>query len=406
MAPFTSLAPGVTRPPAKRLRDADIALVCRPTARFVELSDQLKSAGCTVQFYVKPGGALFQVREQGPDLLLLDVQLRDEGGLELCALLTAEEGDALPVIAVAADGDADERAEAMAAGAADFLEPDLSPEALAHRLGLQLRVRYYKHLIRRRNASQAASHEVLSSFAATMQARAEQRSEELSRAQAARMDSERTTGSLLRAESWAAALLTPKGELIEANESFTEGLSLGPDAPPRFTLKRQLPALHPLLHELRASLRRVSLEFEVSPGVWWDAALEPVLDEGGELARIIMLASDTSEARSLRRAGSIKRALLQHCSEAIGATDHRGALSFANPALLTILGLERVPLGENLCTLLVGARAAHELRATLDEAGEAVIQLQTPGRPKVAIRAPAIAEDAFIGRAFYIQPLP
>lgn len=401
LVPRSPLRPGDRSPPPKLLADARVALVFQREDAFAELETRLRGFGCQLSRHHAVGGLAFSLRKEAPELLLLDASLRDEGGLELCQLL-AKDPSTRSLRILIAGGDPD---EAYQAGAADVLEPELGEDALLHRLATQLRLSRYEAAIRRREANVASSQEVLSSFAAAMQDRARRGDEQLNIAQQARLDSERTTGSLLRAESWAAALLTPDGGLIETNETFQSGLGLSEDKLRGQRLQAQLPELAPLLVELRAERRRVSLEFEVRPGLWWDTSMEPVLDDNGNITRIVLLATDTSVQRHLLRQTAIQTSLLNHCDQAVAAVDHRGRVSYANPAFLRLLQRSDPPLGVDIFELLVGPTEAPGLRIELGRSERAKISLLTAAGPiRAKIHSPGIAEDDFIGRAFFINP--
>jgi len=81
------------------------------------------------------GGAegLAAARELRPDLVLLDLNMRDAGGLEVLRALRAERLEARVVIVTVSDAGAD-LAAALQAGADGYLLKDMEPEAMLEAL--------------------------------------------------------------------------------------------------------------------------------------------------------------------------------------------------------------------------------------------------------------------------------
>jgi DNA-binding response OmpR family regulator len=79
--------------------------------------------------------------ERRPDLVLLDMQMPRQDGLETCRLLKARpETESIPVIFVTAGDDAESFARAYAAGAGDFLTKPYVPEQVLARVSLHIRL--------------------------------------------------------------------------------------------------------------------------------------------------------------------------------------------------------------------------------------------------------------------------
>jgi two-component system response regulator MprA len=82
--------------------------------------------------------ALTYVREDEPDLILLDWTLPDFSGLEVCRRMRAS-GIKTPVLMLTARDDIPERVEALDAGADDYLTKPFSIEELLARVRARLR---------------------------------------------------------------------------------------------------------------------------------------------------------------------------------------------------------------------------------------------------------------------------
>jgi signal transduction histidine kinase len=81
-------------------------------------------------------------REEAPDLLLLDWQLPELSGVEICSLVRESYDDfRLPVVILTGVRQRVDAAEALAAGANDFITKPFTPEELLARVGVQVRLR-------------------------------------------------------------------------------------------------------------------------------------------------------------------------------------------------------------------------------------------------------------------------
>ena len=83
--------------------------------------------------------ALELVREEAPDLILLDVMMPGMSGYEVCAALKADPGTAeIPVIFVTALTDTDDEVEGFEAGAVDYITKPVSPPIVRARVRTHL----------------------------------------------------------------------------------------------------------------------------------------------------------------------------------------------------------------------------------------------------------------------------
>jgi two-component system phosphate regulon response regulator PhoB len=113
----------------------------------------LEAAGYAVESVARGDEADLRIREQPPDLVLLDWMLPGLSGMELCRRIRAREDTAgLPVIILTARGEEADRVRGLATGADDYIvKPFSVPELLA-------RVRA---LLRRANPSTLANRLVV-----------------------------------------------------------------------------------------------------------------------------------------------------------------------------------------------------------------------------------------------------
>ena len=130
-------AGGSVRPPSVLIVDDD------PAIRHL-FERWLSSHGYSVASAADGEAALEAVREQPPDVVLLDVAMPKLSGVDVCRRIKQDNATRLtPVILVSAvDGVAD-RITGLAAGADDFLSKPVNPAELLTRVGAVVRVKRY-----------------------------------------------------------------------------------------------------------------------------------------------------------------------------------------------------------------------------------------------------------------------
>ncbi len=102
------------------------------------LADTLANS-CLVQFASSGQECLALVRQSAPDLILLDVMMPDMSGYEVFSLLRTDEAlSTIPVIFVTAKNDVQSEAEAIHAGAVDFIHKPIDPEVVRARVKMHL----------------------------------------------------------------------------------------------------------------------------------------------------------------------------------------------------------------------------------------------------------------------------
>ena len=104
------------------------------------LSDILEDEGFEVRTALTAQEGLHKLREDLPDLLILDVWLPDEDGLKLLKLLR-KDWPALPVIVISGHGTVEMAVKAIKLGAFDFLEKPLSYDRVVVTVSNALRLR-------------------------------------------------------------------------------------------------------------------------------------------------------------------------------------------------------------------------------------------------------------------------
>ena len=84
--------------------------------------------------------ALKVARSKKPDLILLDIMLPGMDGLEVCRLLSAQEGtQAIPIVMLSAKGEEADVVTGLQVGADDYITKPFSPRVLLARIKVVLR---------------------------------------------------------------------------------------------------------------------------------------------------------------------------------------------------------------------------------------------------------------------------
>src|SRR5438445_2403220 len=98
----------------------------------------LEAAGYTVDSAARGDEAELKLRENMPDLVVLDWMLPGVSGIEICRRLRAQSATAtMPIIMLTARGEESERVRGLATGADDYVvKPFSVPELLARVKGL------------------------------------------------------------------------------------------------------------------------------------------------------------------------------------------------------------------------------------------------------------------------------
>ena len=98
------------------------------------LKDILEDEGCTVSLAENGAAARRMVRQQPPDLILLDIWMPDIDGISLLKEFVTELGITAPVVMMSGHGTVETAVEATRLGAKDYIEKPLSLAKLLHTL--------------------------------------------------------------------------------------------------------------------------------------------------------------------------------------------------------------------------------------------------------------------------------
>jgi len=102
------------------------------------LESLLKSVGFRTAIFASAKEFLNAVKKDVPDCLILDVLMPEMNGLELQKKLV-EENIPVPIVFISAHGETGEKAQALAAGAIDFLHKPFSEDSLLGAVGAAIK---------------------------------------------------------------------------------------------------------------------------------------------------------------------------------------------------------------------------------------------------------------------------
>ncbi len=116
------------------------------------LSDILRSAGYKVR--PAPSGrlALKSARTDPPDLILLDINMPEMNGFEVCRELKADQGlHPIPVLFISALTETEDKIRAFQAGGVDYITKPFQTEEVLARVHTHLTIRRYQNALQERN---------------------------------------------------------------------------------------------------------------------------------------------------------------------------------------------------------------------------------------------------------------
>ncbi len=124
---------------------ADILVVDDSVANLTLLAEILRDAGYKPRLARNGKFALTAVRETPPDLILLDINMPEMNGYEVCGQLKADRAlSDIPIIFLSALQETDDKVKAFQAGAADYMTKPFQHEEVLARVRTHLELRRQK----------------------------------------------------------------------------------------------------------------------------------------------------------------------------------------------------------------------------------------------------------------------
>ena len=128
---------------------ADILIVDDTPANLQFLASLLKMKGHKTRAALNGELALQAIRNQSPDLILLDVNMPDINGIELCRRIKAEPATAnIPVIFVSGEHEMQNKVKAFAAGGVDYITRPFQIDEVLSRVSIHLDLRKQRERLR------------------------------------------------------------------------------------------------------------------------------------------------------------------------------------------------------------------------------------------------------------------
>ena len=142
----------IQKPPADN-NEADILVVDDTPENLELLSEMLKTNGYKVRPVTGGVPALQAARSAPPDLILLDINMPDINGYDVCQRLKADDAlKGIPVIFISALGDTLDKVRAFQSGGVDYITKPFWLDEVMARIGTHLRVRQLQLELERHNA--------------------------------------------------------------------------------------------------------------------------------------------------------------------------------------------------------------------------------------------------------------
>jgi len=117
----------------------DVFLIDDNPVNIRRLAEILKPAGVQVRAATSGARALEAIRAHPPDLILLDVEMPDKNGFEVCEGLAAEPATrSIRVVFISAHDDPMQKTRAFRAGGVDYIAKPFSTEEVLARVATQL----------------------------------------------------------------------------------------------------------------------------------------------------------------------------------------------------------------------------------------------------------------------------
>lgn len=329
--------------------DADIA---QSTARLLE------KAGYNAMLAYTGEDAWRIARDQGPDLLLLDRDLPDVDGLEVCRRIkrTPALTGTLVVLASASYVNSEAQAEGLEAGADGYIARPIANREMLARVSAFVRILSLSRTLRTQTeALQAATASALQSQMATLNLledalEAQQRAE---RAQLALTRSKQmleATGALAKVGGWELDLLT--GKLTWTREAFRIAGLEPPEPSLEDAIKMYAPESQPLIvaavERVTATGESAELElrmFNAQGAARWMHTKVQGEQRDGQTVRVYGIFQDITERRQ-RQAALIAsearaRAIIDTSPVPMALNDDQQRITFLNPAFTHAFGYVR-----------------------------------------------------------------
>ena len=108
----------------------------------IKLLNTCLSGEYSVRFATSGAAGIRIVRDQGPDIVLLDVMMPDMDGYQVCAALKSDlDTKDIPIIFVTAQGEGEDEEKGLLAGAADYVTKPFVPAVVRARVRIHIELK-------------------------------------------------------------------------------------------------------------------------------------------------------------------------------------------------------------------------------------------------------------------------
>src|SRR3984885_12270426 len=135
----------------------DILVVDDQPANLKLMEDMLRQEGYAVRSFPRGRLALAAAAQQPPDLILLDINMPEMDGFEVCKRLKADKQlAAIPVIFLSALNETEDKLRGFRAGSVDFITKPFQFEEVQVRIATQLSLHALRSRLEKQNGALGA----------------------------------------------------------------------------------------------------------------------------------------------------------------------------------------------------------------------------------------------------------
>ena len=310
---------------------------------------------CDVLTTISPSEGLALAAANNVDVCLLDVQMPEIDGIELCGRLKAAPATAgMHIILMTAHSATPElRARGLEAGADDFIAKPIDTVELVAKVRVALRLKWAEDALRLANAR--------------LEERVIEKSDALEEQRShleAILNSVEDVLWALEPETFRPIYISPSIECVYGRpaEDFSGN--------PMLWLEMVHPDDRERVEETAASTERPKeVEYRIvradGETRWVCARLRPTCDKAGVVIRLDGVTTDITERKRMEAERDQLAAAIEQAPEAIAVLDRDGAIQYVNPAFEAMTGYSRDAAAGHPLSLLQSAQQQDPLYAEL-----------------------------------------
>ncbi|MCP4296760.1 MAG: response regulator [Proteobacteria bacterium] len=286
--------------------DREIMVVEDNISSLKYLSNILVKEGYSVRPAVDGELALRSVRARRPDLILLDFNLPDQDGVEVCRELKSDAGTCdIPIIFTSAMSGTTIKVRALEAGAVDYVTKPLEVSEVLARIKTHLQISGLQKQLKAQSEELIAEINERKSAEKKLVKHRDHLEELVDIRTSALKESEANGRALLNATLEGAMLMKADGTIVAANESAIKRFNI---ASRTLVGKHLSYVAHDSISDKRdvffkeLLITKNSMRFEDSQGEnFYNNSMHPILDDQGDVRLVALFFEDISDRRKAEK---------------------------------------------------------------------------------------------------------